>query len=210
MQDQVKDWIQAILTDEGHQKSLKVAAQGRAKFEGWLKFELVREAVEHHATNVRVEIQNKSVPQKNQLIDLSFQLKGTNYYLELKTPRAGWSNEGLENLDIKKTTNHIGGDIRAIMKDAVNLKKFIQWKQPDQPSSKGIIAFVAFPLAIDRTLWWANWQKAWSNAAISVSKLRKISKAALPELPKEEDCRFVPISLKGGVCDFMVCCFPWP
>jgi hypothetical protein len=43
MHDQVKDWIQAILTDEGHQKSLKVAAQGRAKFEGWLKFELVRE-----------------------------------------------------------------------------------------------------------------------------------------------------------------------
>ena len=88
MQDQVKDWIQAILTDEGHQKSLKVAAQERAKFEGWLKFELVREAVEQHATNVKVEIQNKPAPQKNQFIDLSFQLKGVDYYLELKTPRA--------------------------------------------------------------------------------------------------------------------------
>ena len=49
----VRSWIVDVL--EQHRPLLAVALRQRAKFEGWLKFELALYAEQHGATNVEVE-----------------------------------------------------------------------------------------------------------------------------------------------------------
>lgn len=53
MDSQVRQWIDQIL--EEHPKILKLALRQRAKFEGWLKFELAVQAKLYGAVDVEVE-----------------------------------------------------------------------------------------------------------------------------------------------------------
>ena len=67
MHDTIREWIVEVL--ECHQHLLAIALRQRAKFEGWLKFELAMVAEKHGAQSVEVETaSNGGTPRVNALI----------------------------------------------------------------------------------------------------------------------------------------------
>jgi hypothetical protein len=102
--------------------------QQRAKFEGWLKFELAAAASRDGATDVRVEV---PLPACSDRGDLGFTLAGEPYLLELKTPNSNWRLTGVESRQrpISKNISAIGADVEKM-----------------ERAGGGIVAFVLFPV----------------------------------------------------------------
>lgn len=75
---------------EQHRPLLAIAIRQRAKFEGWLKFELALFAEQHGATSVEVEAPSGSGSRS----DLTFLYDGKRYDVELKTANTNWRMNG--------------------------------------------------------------------------------------------------------------------
>lgn len=133
MEDKIRKWIVDIIGD--NEELLKVAIKQRAKFEGWLKFMLVKYALDNNCEDVRVE-ENYG---KNKRADLSFKSGESKYYIELKTANANWKIEGVE-----KRTRPVTKNIASIINDARKLK---------EAKVNGVVAFVFFPIPENDTRW---------------------------------------------------------
>ena len=125
MEQQLQRWIIEIL--QAHPTVMNVALRQRAKFEGWLKFELAAAAAENGASEVVIEAGYDAGR-----ADLSFQYRGDTYYIEMKTPNTNWRIIGIESKHRPITKN-----ISAVAGDAEKLKSC---------PGRGILVFVLFPI----------------------------------------------------------------
>jgi hypothetical protein len=133
MHQLVRTWIVDVL--KAHTGLLAVAMRQRAKFEGWLKFELAAHAEAAGATSVEVE---SGYPDGLSRSDLGFAWAGKKAFLELKTPNTNYRMGGVENKQ-RPITNNVAG----IVEDARKLKG----------SGNGVVAFVLFPIPAGDSRW---------------------------------------------------------
>lgn len=87
---------QAIVNILNQNKELlKTAVRKKAKFEGWLKFELAHELEKHGMQSVAVE---SSCPGGKARTDITFNDGHSCYSIELKTPNTNWQIDGVDPL----------------------------------------------------------------------------------------------------------------
>lgn len=125
----IQSVLMAIATS--HKDALLLAACQRAKFEGWLKFELAATlAAGGDIRNVTLEAPYGT----GDRADLSFETNGTTWYIEIKTANTNWRAPGLENKTRPVTKNVLG-----IITDITKLRGKC-------PPSKGLAVFAFFPI----------------------------------------------------------------
>ena len=93
MHVKVRKWIVEVL--EERKSVIALPVEQRAKFEGWLKFELAYHASKvADVRDVKVEVPVKSTDKQNKkkvtLNDISFCFEGNNYRIELKTSNTNY------------------------------------------------------------------------------------------------------------------------
>ncbi len=81
----VREWISEILIQ--HELLIRIALRQRAKFEGWLKFELAALAEKYGAESVEVESSYTSSATQMRS-DIAFYFYNIRYEVELKTPNS--------------------------------------------------------------------------------------------------------------------------
>lgn len=113
---------------------LRIPIRQKAKFEGWLKFELANRL--ENLGLERVEVETKAEHSKDRA-DISFFSKENSYKIELKTPNANWRIDGINSNGRPITKN-----IKSIISDAKKLN-----------SNYGIVAFVLFPIPLNDNRW---------------------------------------------------------
>ncbi|MCF8020976.1 MAG: hypothetical protein K9L62_16480 [Vallitaleaceae bacterium] len=131
MDDTIRGVITRIL--QKNEELLRIPIRQRAKFEGWLKFEIAHYLEMEGYNSVRVEYMFEN----QERADISFIHNEVQYYIELKTPNTNYRMEGIENKHRPITKN-----MSSIVTDAKKLK-----------DKNGIVAFVLFPIAIGGTQW---------------------------------------------------------
>jgi hypothetical protein len=133
MDRDVRRWIVEVL--EQHRELLAIALRQRAKFEGWLKFELAACAESHGATNVEVEAPTGLGARA----DLTFIRDGKRYDVELKTSNTNWRMGG-----VLARTRPITKNIKGVITDGGKLRNC---------KGDGIVAFCLFPVEAGHTKW---------------------------------------------------------
>ena len=180
MDKTVRRWIVEILERRG--SVITIALRQRAKFEGWLKFELAAYAEQNGATRVEVEASKES-SQTHERSDITFYLQDVRYDLELKTPNTNWRSGGIET-----KTRPITKNIAGIVQDVKKLQYSV---------GQGIVAFVLFPIPPRDDRW--------------VHYLRRIAGETGVPLSERQHCSRVSVSLEGQAsADLIVCCFAVP
>lgn len=113
---------------------LRIPLRQKAKFEGWLKFELAHYLEQIEMKNVEVESKAQF---RRDRTDITFIHNGEPYYIELKTPNSNWRIQGV-NMNCRPITKNI----QSVIDDAKKLN-----------SPKGIVAFVLFPVPVGDNRW---------------------------------------------------------
>ena len=116
---------------------LKIPVRQRAKFEGWLKFELAYLLEKTGKEKVEVEYFNQSTSTRS---DIKFESDMQCYEIELKTPNSSWRMPRI-TAKIRPVTKNID----SIIHDTVKLRT--------NKNSIGIVAFVLFPLSMKDEEW---------------------------------------------------------
>lgn len=111
---------------------IDVASKQRAKYEGWLKFELVEQLLNSGAEEIVLE-----APYGEYRSDIGLRFNNQQYYLELKTCNTNYRMKGADNKHKPITKN-----INSIIADVEKLRRF---------ESSGIVCFTLFPLPVDDT-----------------------------------------------------------
>jgi len=110
---------------------VRMACQQRAKFEGWLKFELASVLVSTSGfSNVILEDSYQS----NGRSDISVIYEREKWFIEMKTANTNWRADGLENLT-RPITRNMDGIIEDI--EILKLKS---------PPAHGLVVFTIFPI----------------------------------------------------------------
>jgi hypothetical protein len=134
-----------------NKKLLRIPIRQKAKFEGWLKFELAHYLEQEGMENVEVE----STPYfSRDRTDITFFNNETPHSIELKTPNANWKINGVSNNGRPITKN-----INSIIDDTFKLN-----------SENGIVAFVLFPIPLKDNRWEAYIDKIRNKTGLNVSK----------------------------------------
>lgn len=154
MHNTIREWIVEAL--ECHKQLLTIAVRQRAKFEGWLKFELATVAEKHGAQSVEVETASDERNSSSERSDLSFLFNGHRYAVELKTANSNWRMPGVRN-----KTRPITKNISGIVRDARKLSRC---------SGQGIVAFVLFPIPPQDKRWTEYLDRIASELGISLSE----------------------------------------
>lgn len=104
----VREWICEVL--RAHPSVLTIALRQRAKFEGWLKFELAAWAELQGAQDVEVEANSDYTAATR--ADLTFWWAGVRCDVELKTANTNYRMAGVANIHrpITKNLHGIGRD----------------------------------------------------------------------------------------------------
>jgi len=179
MEGLVRAWVVEIL--QQRKPLLAIAIRQRAKFEGWLKFELAAAAERHGAQSVEVESGTDDSASTGERSDVSFHLNGVRCDVELKTPNTNWRMPGVDNKH-RPITKNIGG----IVSDAQKLRR--------SPGS-GIVAFVLFPVPPQDNRW--------------VEYLQRISTELETPVDTQRHCQRLSIQLGDhATADLVVCAFP--
>ena len=144
----IRKGIVDILTK--HEELLRIPLRQRAKFEGWLKFELACYLDLIGMRSVAVESQG-SFQHKT---DIVFFKDDYLYSLELKTPNTNWMIPGINSSGRPITKN-----IQSIIDDAFKLI-----------SQYGIVAFVLFPVPVDDSRWELYLKRISEKTGLCLSK----------------------------------------
>jgi len=159
----IRKWIVEILNS--HSDLMHLALSQRAKFEGWLKFELATKAVNAGANAVILEA---PISQASKMrCDLLIDINGAKTPVELKTPNANWRIGG-----VMKRTRPITANIEAIIADAQKLK---------QSHTGGVVAFVLFPIPANKDSWRAHVQRI--GTALKINDLTAPGYCSLMNFP---------------------------
>ncbi len=147
----VRQWIAEII--RAHPALLALAIRQRAKFEGWLKFELAAYAQSKGMQNVSVEAATgDSIRSRG---DLTFSYAGGRCDVELKTCNTNWRMPGVLDL-----TRPITKNIAAVVEDAKKLQAC---------AGKGIIAFCIFPIPCNDMRWTLYLERIAKETCVSLS-----------------------------------------
>lgn len=177
----LRGWIIDVL--RRHQPVVAIALRQRAKFEGWLKFELAAYAEENGARGVEVEASSADSAASRRRAHLSFYFDQVRYDLELKTPNSSWRVPGVDD-----KTRPITKNVAGIVSDARKL-----FSSPNH----GLVAFVLFPVPEGDRRW--------------VVYLGRIAQELQIELSASAHTSQVTFPLSDShVADVVVCCFPTP
>jgi hypothetical protein len=128
----IKESIVEII--KANKELLKIPLRQKAKFEGWLKFELANCLEQNGMEDVGVE--SKGYYRRDRT-DVSFFNNGNYYRVELKTCNTNWSIKG-----VISNSRPITKNIQSIINDAVKLN-----------STQGIVAFTLFPVPVNDNRW---------------------------------------------------------
>ena len=158
-----------------------MACQQRAKFEGWLKFELAA-ALTHCSdfTNITLE---DGYP-KGGRSDLSFFYKGVKWFVEMKTANTNWRAEGLESITRPVTRN-----IDGIIEDILILE------QKSYPS-KGIAIFVLFPVPV------FIWKVETGKLTFHLQRIG--NETSIPRNTITNNANFVQLTEQFGICAYVI------
>ncbi len=171
---------ESIVEVIGKNKNIvKLAVEQRAKFEGWLKFELADFL--NKAPGVKeIEIE-ACVPGTGSKVDLLVKKKNSSFFVELKTSNTSYEIDG-----IASACRPMTGNINSIIEDAQKLKS---------ANAKGVVAFVLFPIPDDdKDKWVPHFYKIASETGIS--------------LEREKHCTELDFTITGGNrCKLVVCAF---
>ena len=129
----LRGWIVEVV--DAHPAIADLACRQRAKFEGWLKFELAQRMTEAGAGSVEVE----SGYESGQRCDLSFEYEGRPYAVEIKTANTNYRLPGAVAVTRPVTKN-----IAGIAEDARKLQGF---------GCPGLVAFILFPIPAGDHRW---------------------------------------------------------
>lgn len=175
----IRGWIADILKQ--HESLLAIAVRQRAKFEGWLKFELAAHAERQGAASVQVEATYTDPAAGQARSDLAFDFDGLHYDIELKTPNTNWRLPGVQS-KIRPITQNIN----EIIQDGRKLAYC---------TGHGIIAIVLFPLSAHNQEWTLYLDRIAAGLGVSLSVQDHTSRLTVP--------------LGGGItADVIICCFP--
>lgn len=130
---------------------LQIAIRQKAKFEGWLKFELASYLESYGMDNVEVESMAGFGKERS---DISFFNSGSPYSIELKTPNTNWKMNGVKDIGRPVTKN-----VNSIIEDTLKLN-----------SQYGIVAFVLFPIPIGDNRWEIYLSRIMDKTNIELSK----------------------------------------
>lgn len=159
----VRSWIGDVL--RARPEVLAIAMRQRAKFEGWLKFELAAHAELQGAIEVQVEA--SADDSSNSRADLTFIYADERYDVELKTCNTNWRMRGI--LD---KTRPITKNVASVIKDARKLRHC---------SGRGVVAACIFPVEVGDMRW--------------VNYLSRISDETGIELSPDQHAVRVPIAI---------------
>lgn len=178
MMDKIlRQWIVQVIRQ--NESIIRIALRQRAKFEGWLKFEMAAFAESNGATTVEVETPSNS-GETRERADFSFVYSGEKYDVELKTSNTNWRMAGVVN-----TTRPITENVAKIVRDAKKLR---------QSSNKGLVAFVMFPVPQNDD----QWKKY----------IKRIADETELPITAQDNCERVNISLeKRDSADLIICVF---
>jgi hypothetical protein len=129
----------------------KIAIRQKAKFEGWLKFELASYLEKYGMENVEVEAKAAFRKERS---DISFFYNDNPYRIELKTPNSNWKSRG-----IVSSSRPITDNIGSIIGDTYKLN-----------SQYGIVAFVLFPIPTSDDRWNIYLKRIMEETKIELSK----------------------------------------
>lgn len=149
MQDLILCGIATIIED--NKGLLRIAVRQKAKFEGWLKFELAHYLEKNNFGPVVVE---SEVETGNGRSDVTFMHNGKKISVELKTPNANWKTNGVES-----KTRPITKNIDSIIKDALK-----------HNSDSCVIAFVLFPIPSKDLSWTPYINRIVSEAGVEINR----------------------------------------
>jgi len=116
-----------------------VAVRQRAKFEGWLKFELVH-ALEKAQSYSNIRVEEPYLIGSNKKADVAFTFHGRKCFLQLKTCNTNWRVG-----DVEIRTRPITRNIKGVIDDIEEMRKI---KEPEL----GIALMVLFPVNINKSL----------------------------------------------------------
>lgn len=160
---------------------IKMACQQRAKFEGWLKFELA--VALSQQGNFEQIILESGYPQGGRS-DFSFLFSKQQWFAEMKTANTNWRAEGLANITrpIKLNIDEIIDDIHVL--------------QQKSPPSKGMAIFLLFPIPM--RIWKVETEKLTYH-------LRRIeNEGELQNTSLFKLANFTNITDQYGLCSFVV------
>jgi len=135
-----------------HKELLTIALKQKAKFEGWLKFEVAYELIKAGMKNVEVE---SKVYMRRDRTDITFFFNDETYSVELKTCNTNWRHQG-----IKHSTRPITKNIDSVINDAKKLN-----------SVNGIVGFVLFPIPMNDNRWGAYIDRIIEKTSIEICKI---------------------------------------
>ncbi len=179
MHDTVRDWIADVL--KSNPGPISIALRQRAKFEGWLKFELAAYTELKGATSVEVEAPTSESGQARSRSDLSFRWNGVRYSIELKTPNTNWRMPG-----VSEKTRPVTKNFSSIIEDA--RKVF-----PNE--CQLLVAFVIFPVPCGDHRWREYLLRIGNELQARLSHEAHATQITLP------------ISQRHSA-DVVICCFP--
>jgi hypothetical protein len=181
MHETVRNWIADVLRN--NPGPVSIALRQRAKFEGWLKFELAAQAERNGAADVEVEAPSSESGNSRSRSDISLRMNGTSYDLELKTPNTNWRMPGVD-----EKTRPITKNVSSVVDDARKLSS---------ETHDLLVAFVMFPIPTGDKRWHEYLERVGRELQIPLS----------PELHASQIN--LPISSQHSA-DVVVCCFPVP
>ncbi len=132
---------------------LGIPLRQKAKFEGWLKFELAFYLEKIGLESVEVE---SPVGEKRERTDITFICNGKPYSIELKTSNTNWRIEGVNPMGRPITKN-----IKSIIHDVNKLK-----------TDNGIVAFVLFPIPVGDSRWESYLRRITESTGVALDKER--------------------------------------
>lgn len=150
MNNMILDGICDIL--ESHKQLLRIPIRQKAKFEGWLKFELAHYIERKGFKNVEVE----TIGLTNKFrTDITFFDADYNCFsVELKTSNTNWNIPGIRNGGKPLTKN-----ITSIIDDCIKLN-----------SMQGIVAFILFPIPLEDQRWELHFERIIVETGASLNK----------------------------------------
>lgn len=164
-----------------HLDVLLMACQQRAKFEGWLKFELAV-ALQNHGDIQEVVLEGSYGDRGR--TDIRFIYKEVVHFLEMKTSNVNWRVKGVENRTrpIKKNVDEIIEDIHKLREKAT--------------SGNGLAVFAFFPVP----------SRIWLNEKDKLNyhlyRIERECSLAPGSLLQEVD--FFEVDKQFGVCTFVL------
>jgi len=159
----------------------RMACQQRAKFEGWIKFELAS-ALSHDPRFDQIILEDGySISGR---ADLSFVFQGVKWYVELKTANANWRADGLQN-----RTRPITKNINGIADDILILRQ-------KSPPDHGLAIFCIFPVPL------RLWEQTREQLAYHLDRIEEMGQISENTLLREVE--YVSVAEGFGVCAFVV------